>query len=85
MELVGEAVCKALEGQGVKKARAAPSGALRAAAAANYIGVGRSRFYGLLKEDPELLGLSFRAGRARMWSVASLDNWMEARQVEAVR
>ena len=61
-------------------AAAAPPGALRAAQAADHIGVGRSRFYLLLKEDAQLLGLSFTVGTARMWPREALDRWMQARQ-----
>jgi hypothetical protein len=63
-------------------AEAAPPGAMRAAQAADYIGVGRSRFYKLLKEDPQLLGLSFTVGTARMWPREALDRWMQARQAK---
>ena len=63
-------------------ATAAPAGALRAAEAADYIGVCRSRFYKLLKEDPQLPGLSFTVGTARMWPREALDRWMQARQAK---
>src|SRR6188472_1360594 len=43
-------------------AAAAPAGALRAADAARYLGLGRSKFYAMLKADPELMGASFCVG-----------------------
>jgi predicted DNA-binding transcriptional regulator AlpA len=55
-----------------------PTGAMRAAQAAAYIGVGRSKFYELLRTDPSLRTCSFRAGTARMWRKEDLDAWMQA-------
>lgn len=78
-----EAVRKALEEQGLKKP-CPPPGAVKAAGAAIYVGVSRSGFYQLLKNDPMLLRLSFTAGRSRLWSTTALDTWMQARQAEAV-
>ena len=57
----------------------APAGALRAAEAARYLGLGRSRFYTLLDEHPQLLAASFTVGKARMWSTASLDAWITSK------
>jgi predicted DNA-binding transcriptional regulator AlpA len=81
-DLVNEAVRKALEEHGLKRSRT-PAVALRGTDAAAYIGVGRSRFYGLLKEHPELMAASYTVGKARCWPVAALDAWMQARQAEA--
>jgi excisionase family DNA binding protein len=55
-----------------------PIGALRAAQAATYIGVGRSKFYQLLRTEPQLQASSFRAGTARLWRKEDLDTWMQA-------
>jgi predicted DNA-binding transcriptional regulator AlpA len=55
-----------------------PVGAMRAAAAAAYIGVGRSTFYQLLRQDAQLAGSSFGIGAARMWRKEDLDAWMQA-------
>jgi hypothetical protein len=80
IQLVKQSLREALEEQGLKKPPV-PTGALRGADAAAYLGVGRSHFYGLLKEDPQLLGLSFTVGRCRMWPIAGLDEWMQLRRV----
>jgi hypothetical protein len=61
-------------------AAAAPAGALRAADAARYLGLGRSKFYVMLKADPELMGASFCVGTARLWSREALDGWMRTKQ-----
>jgi predicted DNA-binding transcriptional regulator AlpA len=80
IQLVKQSVREALEEQGLRKPPV-PAGALRGSDAAAYLGVGRSHFYGLLKEDPQLLGLSFTVGRCRMWPTAGLDEWMQLRRV----
>jgi predicted DNA-binding transcriptional regulator AlpA len=80
--LVSEAVRAALEEQGLRKP-VAPAGALRGPDAAAYLGVGRSHFYDLLKEDPELLSASFTAGRCRMWPTTALDEWMQVRRTRS--
>ena len=51
---------------------------MRAAAAAAYIGVGRSTFYQLLRQDAQLARSSFGVGAARMWRKEDLDMWMQA-------
>ena len=75
-DLVNEAVRAALAGTGTS------AGVLRAAQAADYVGVSRSRFYKLLKEDPQLEGLSFTVGTARMWPREALDRWMQNQQAK---
>jgi hypothetical protein len=62
--LVSEAVRSALAELGNR-----PAGALRGHDAARYLGLGRSRFYMVLKEHPELLAASFTVGKARMWQI----------------
>ena len=42
-------------------------GGMRAKEAATYLGIGRSKFYQLLKHDVDLMGSSFGVGTARMW------------------
>jgi predicted DNA-binding transcriptional regulator AlpA len=81
--LMSEAFREVLEEWSRKKPRLTP-GALKAADAATYVGVSRSGFYQLLKNDPTLLKLSFSAGRSRRWSTSALDKWMQARQAQAV-
>src|SRR5262245_43911993 len=76
-DLVYEAVRTALQEQSTQKARA-PTGALRAKAAAAYIGISRTRFYELLDEDPSLKAIAYTVGRARAWPTAALDRWMQA-------
>jgi predicted DNA-binding transcriptional regulator AlpA len=78
-EIVTAAVWRALEEQGLRKP-ATPAGALRALDAAAYVGIKRSSFYKLLKEDPSLRDLSFTAGRCRMWPTIALDEWMRLRR-----
>lgn len=75
-QLIEEVVLKKLGQQ-----ESTPAGALRPKEAAAHIGVGRSKFYELLKEDPQLAEASFQVGTARMWRKEDLDAWMLA-QVE---
>ena len=78
-QAIREIVREALEEHGDRlRSRA---GGMRAAAAAAYIGVSRSKFYELLRTEPYLQASSFRAGTARMWRKDDLDAWMQA-QVE---
>jgi predicted DNA-binding transcriptional regulator AlpA len=56
----------------------APAGALRGKEAARYIGLGKTRFYKVIKEDPVLKAASFKIGNARAWPVTALDAWMAA-------
>jgi predicted DNA-binding transcriptional regulator AlpA len=59
----------------------ASAGALRAKAAAAYIGISRTRFYELLDEDPSLAASAFPVGKkARAWPTAALDRWMQAQE-----
>lgn len=75
-ELVKDAVRKVLEEEGLRRAPVQPE-ALRINEAARYVGVGRSTFYKLMKEDDHhLMSTSFTAGRCRMWTKAALDEWM---------
>jgi hypothetical protein len=66
----------------VGRTRQLPAGALKAAGAAAYLGLSRSRFYELLREDPALKELSFTVGRCRLWKISALDSWIHARQSE---
>jgi hypothetical protein len=76
--LVSEAVRAALEEQGLKRPRV-PAGALKAVDAAQ-IGISRSGFHALLKDDPSLGQRFFTTDRSRLWPTAALDTWMLARQ-----
>jgi predicted DNA-binding transcriptional regulator AlpA len=60
----------------------APTGALRVREAAVYIGLRRTRFLDLLKEDPVLAGLEFKVGRARCWPREGLDQWLRERAAQ---
>ena len=89
--LVQQAVSDVLEKLGLVKPQVAkttlrevPKTALRAEEAAAYIGVGRSTFYTLVKEDLHLLAASFTVGRCRMWLTPALDEWMQARRCTGV-
>jgi excisionase family DNA binding protein len=55
------------------------TGALRAKEAAAYLGIGKTRFHELLKEDPNLDAASIRVGRARVWPKEALDKWLKAK------
>src|SRR5262245_16552350 len=57
------------------------AGALRATEAAAYIGVSRSRFYELLKEDQSLEAIAVSMGEIRVWPTADLDRWLQDRRV----
>ena len=57
--IIQQAVSQALEKLGLK-----PKRPLHTDEAADYIGVGRSSFYALMKEDPSLHAASFTVGRS---------------------
>jgi predicted DNA-binding transcriptional regulator AlpA len=52
---------------------------MKAAKAAAYLNISRSKFYKVLEEDPELKDSSFTLGKCRLWPVAALDAWIQAR------
>jgi excisionase family DNA binding protein len=52
------------------------TGALRAKEAAAYLGIAKTRFYKLIKEDPALGAASVRVGRSRSWPKHVLDDWL---------
>src|SRR5215813_14882708 len=79
LELVRQAVREELAEKGQKP----PGAALRAREAARHIGVGSTKFYELLAEDPTLAGLAFWVGKDRRWPREALDRWMESRQQAA--
>jgi predicted DNA-binding transcriptional regulator AlpA len=54
------------------------TGALRAKEAAAYIGIAKTRFYQLIKEDPLLGAASYNVGRSRAWPKAILDKWLKS-------
>ena len=54
---------------------------LTASETAAYLGVGKTRFYKMLQEDPTLAALAYRVGkRDRRWRSADLDRWLEAQR-----
>jgi excisionase family DNA binding protein len=65
------------------QARPAPVGALTPAQAAKYLGVGKTRFYELLKEHPELDAMGFAytkrkdGKKYRKWLREDLDAWLK--------
>jgi predicted DNA-binding transcriptional regulator AlpA len=78
LDIAKQAVREVLAEQRPQKPRA-PVGALRAKAAAAYIGISRTRFYELLDKDPSLAASAFPVGKkARAWPTAALDRWMQA-------
>jgi len=78
LDIAKQAVREVLAEQRPKKPLA-PTGALRAKAAATYIGISRTRFYELLDEDSSLAASAFPIGKkARAWPTAALDRWMQA-------
>ena len=83
-----EKVLAPLVEQAVQRALAnaqpsAPPGALRAAAAAAYIGASRSGFYQLLEKDHPLAAIAVSIGDYRVWPTADLDRWLQERRARA--
>jgi hypothetical protein len=81
---VEEAVLKALEKHGAPKPKVAPAG-LKAGDAAKYIGISRTKFCNMIKVghkdyDESLAAASFRVGRRRLWTTASIDVWAERKR-----
>ncbi len=58
----------------------APPGALRAAAAAAYIGTSRSGFYQLLEKDHRPAAISVSMGGYRVWPKADLGQRLQERR-----
>ena len=42
-----------------------------------YLGISKSRFYKLIREDAHLKAASFRVGAARLWPREALDAWIK--------
>jgi predicted DNA-binding transcriptional regulator AlpA len=63
----------------------APVGALRAADAAAYVGVSRSSFYVILKQDPALAAIAVAMGDYRVWRPPDLDQWLQDRRARLTR
>src|SRR5687768_1790089 len=57
-----------------------PVGALRAAEAAAYIGLSRSKFYVMLKEDAALAAMAVPVSDTRVWRPPDLDQWLQDRR-----
>lgn len=78
INLVGDAVRDVMFELAAKR-RQLPAGALKAAEAAAYLSLSRSKFYEVVKEDAVLLQSSFKVGKCRLWPIASLNSWIQAR------
>ena len=45
---------------------------------AEYLGnAGKTKFYEILQQNPDLMALSFTLGQRRLWRRADLDRWLE--------
>ena len=51
---------------------------LRSEQAWVYLGISKTRFYKLIREDAYLKAASFRVGAARLWPREGLDAWIKA-------
>jgi hypothetical protein len=76
-DIATDAIHRALE---VRQTKTQGPAALKAKRAAQHLGVSRSHFYQLLKREPDLAKLAFKAGRCRLWPVTSLDAYMRSKQ-----
>jgi hypothetical protein len=74
--LMQEAVREALSQQGLGSAPAA----LKVVEAAKYVGLSRSRLYELLKTDRMIQSAAIKQGKARIFLVAGLDQWLLSQQ-----
>jgi predicted DNA-binding transcriptional regulator AlpA len=75
--LVADAVSDAFARRGTTPQL--PTGALRAKQAAAYIGLSRSKFYEVLKNDRVLMQHSLTVGKCRLWPISVLDTWIQAK------
>jgi excisionase family DNA binding protein len=75
-QVIDRAVAKAMAKR-LAKQSSAQAAALRPDEAADYIGLGRSKFYELLDQDAWLRKASFKIGTARLWRREDLDAWLK--------